>query len=178
MIALFGGAFDPIHSGHLKIAEEVRRLGFDRVVVIPSGNPPHKPMRSAFEHRVAMCRLVWDDVSAVESGTGRSYTFHTLQHFPEPRAFVIGADAFAEIETWYRWRDVLTMTEFIVISRPGHIYDIPAGTRVRRLDSLALDVSSSDIRVALSRGEQPKDLPVPVFDYVRLHGLYGWPRTI
>jgi len=176
--ALFGGAFDPIHCGHLKIAEEVRKLGYRRVVIIPSGNPPHKPMRSSFEHRVAMCRLVWDDVSEVEQGSGRSYTYDTLQHFEQPRAFVIGADAFSEIETWYRWEEVLRMTEFIVISRPGHQYDIPSGARIRRLDSLALDVSSSDIREQLSRGEQPKELSPEVFRYVEQYGLYGWPRTI
>lgn len=176
MIALFGGAFDPVHDGHLKIAQEVRRLGFERVVFIPSGNPPHKPMRSAFEHRVAMCKLVWDDVSDVESGSERHYTYGTLKHFPEPRAFVIGADAFSEIETWYRWQDVLAMTEFIVISRPGHQYDVPQGARVRRLDSLALDVSSSDIRDALAKGWRPGGLPDAVFEYVQRYGLYGFPK--
>ncbi len=178
MTALFGGAFDPIHSGHLKIAEEVKKLGYRRVVIIPSGNPPHKPMRSAFHHRVAMCRLVWSDVSEVEQGGGRSYTFDTLQHFDQPRAFVIGADAFSEIGTWYRWNEVISMTEFIVISRPGHQYDVPAGAKVRRLDSLALDVSSSDIRNQLLHGQQPSELHPDVFRYIKQNGLYGWPRTI
>ncbi len=178
MTALFGGAFDPIHSGHLKIAEEVKKLGYRRVVIIPSGNPPHKPMRSPFHHRVAMCRLVWDDVSEVEQGEGRSYTFDTLQHFEQPRAFVIGADAFSEIETWYRWNEVISMTEFLVISRPGHQYSIPDGAKVRRLDSLALDVSSSDIRSQLSQRQQPSELPSDVFRYIKENGLYGWPRTI
>ncbi len=172
MTALFGGAFDPIHQGHLAIIEEIRRLGYDRVVLVPSGNPPHKPMRTPFAHRVAMARLVADDVSEIESGGGPSYSFDTLRQFPEPRAFVIGADAFAEIESWYRWRDVVLLTEFIVVSRPGHQYAVPAGARVRRLDSLSLDISSSKIRAQLARGEAPAELPGPVLKYIQQHGLY------
>ncbi|MCX6599667.1 MAG: nicotinate (nicotinamide) nucleotide adenylyltransferase [Acidobacteria bacterium] len=175
MTALFGGAFDPIHSGHLAVIAEVKRLGYDRVVLVPSGNPPHKPMQTPFAHRVAMSRLVADEVSEIESGGGRSYTFDTLQHFPEPRAFVIGADAFAEIKSWYRWREVLTMTEFIVVSRPGHVYAMPEGARVRRLDSLALDISSSAIRAQLSQGQRPAELPAAVLAYIEQHGLYRLP---
>ena len=175
MTALFGGAFDPIHVGHLAIIGEVRQLGFDRVVLVPSRNPPHKPMQTPFAHRVAMARLVADEVSEIESSGPPgipSYTFDTLQHFPAPRAFVIGADAFAEIESWYRWRDVLALTEFIVVSRPGHQYAVPPGARVRRLDSLALDVSSSTLRARLAQGERPRELPEPVLDYIDRHGLY------
>lgn len=172
MTALFGGAFDPIHQGHLAVIDAVKRLGYNRVVLVPSGNPPHKPMQTPFAHRVAMARLVSEEVSEIENGGDRSYTFDTLQHFPEPRAFVIGADAFAEIESWYRWRDVLGMTEFVVVSRPGHVYAVPEGARVRRLDSLALDISSSTIRAQLARGERPAELPAPVLDYIEQHGLY------
>jgi nicotinate-nucleotide adenylyltransferase len=76
------------------------------------------------------------------------------------------------VETWYRWQDVLKMTEFIVVSRPGHDYDIPAGAKVRRLETLALPVSSSEIRATLARGERPADLPETVFQYIRQHRLY------
>jgi nicotinate-nucleotide adenylyltransferase len=173
--ALFGGAFDPVHNGHLMIAQQAKeRFGLGRVVFVPSGNPPHKPMRTPFEHRAAMIRLACADceISEVENTSERTYTYHTLQMFPEPRAFIIGADAFAEIDTWYRWRDVIQMAEFLVVSRPGHQYRIPEGSRVRRLDSLALDVSSSAIREALVTGARPPELPAPVYDYIRSHGLY------
>jgi nicotinate-nucleotide adenylyltransferase len=172
VIALFGGSFDPIHEGHLAIARAVVRLGYAPVTLIPSGNPPHKPLRTAFDHRLAMAKLVWGDVSDVEGRPGRSYTYDTLQLFPPPRAFVIGADAFAEIETWHRWREVLSLTEFLVVSRPGHDYRIPEGARVRRIDSLAIGVSSSAIREQLAHGEKPEGLPVCVYDYIREHGLY------
>ncbi len=171
-LALFGGAFDPIHRGHLQIAGEVERAGYDPVILVPSGNPPHKPMQTAFAHRLAMARLVWPTVSAVEQDGIRSYTYDTLQHFPEPRTFVIGADAFAEIESWHRWRDVISMTRFLVVSRPGFEYRIPPGAIVERLDSLALAVSSSEMRARLAAGQRPEALPEPVYDYIQRHGLY------
>lgn len=179
MTTLFGGAFDPIHEAHLEVAREARgRFGLERIVFVPSGVPPHKSLRAPFEHRLAMTRLACEgtgfEVSDCEGGRARSYTFDTLQHFDAPRAFIIGADAFSEVETWYRWREVLEMTEFIVVSRPGHAYDVPAGARVRRLETLDLPVSSSGIRTALARGERPPHLPDVVFDYVRRHKLYGF----
>jgi nicotinate-nucleotide adenylyltransferase len=170
--ALFGGAFDPIHRGHVQIAREAAAIGFEPVILIPSGNPPHKPMQTPFAHRLAMARLVWPDVSDAEQGGGRSYTFDTLQRFPPPRAFVIGADAFADLETWHRWRDVIELTDFVVVSRPGFAYRIPEGARVHRLDSLALSVSSTEIRADLAGGRRPAALDDAVYDYIQRNGLY------
>jgi nicotinate-nucleotide adenylyltransferase len=173
--ALFGGAFDPVHLGHLEIAEAARRrFSLDCVIFVPSGNPPHKPLRTAFADRVEMLRLACPScaISEIENTSQPTYTFDTLPHFPEPRAFLIGADAFAEIESWYRWRDVIRLTEFLVVSRPGHVYRIPEGARVRRLDSVAVPYSSSEIRAALARGERPDGLPDAVYDYIRSKGLY------
>ena len=175
MTALFGGAFDPVHLGHLEIAEAARRqFSLERVIFLPSGNPPHKPMRTPFADRAQMLRLACPkcEISEIENTSEPTYTFNTLPHFAEPRMFLIGADAFAEVESWYRWRDVLKMTEFLVISRPGHRYDIPEGARVRRLDSIAAPYSSSSIRDALARGERPAGLPDAVYDYIQSRGLY------
>lgn len=175
MTALFGGAFDPVHAGHLEIAEAARRqFSLDRVIFLPSGNPPHKPMRTAFAERVAMLRLASPlaEISEIENTSAPTYTFHTLPHFPEPRAFLIGADAFAEIESWYRWRDVVRLTEFLVVSRPGHEYSIPEGVRIRRLDTVSVPYSSSAIRAALARGERPDGLPDAVYGYIQSRGLY------
>ncbi|MDX2178129.1 MAG: nicotinate (nicotinamide) nucleotide adenylyltransferase [Bryobacteraceae bacterium] len=171
--ALFGGAFDPVHAGHLAVAEAARaRFHLDRVIFVPSGNPPHKPLDTPFADRVAMLRLVAEHVSEAERGGARSYTYDMLQHFDPPRLFLIGADAFSEIESWYRWRDVIAMTEFIVASRPGHGYDVPAGAVVHRLETLAFTESSSAIRTALAAGLHPPELPQPVYDYIRSRGLY------
>jgi len=87
--------------------------------------------------------------------------------------FIIGSDAFAEIQTWHRWEDVIRAVEFIVVARPGHEIAVPPGARVHRLASMELPVSSSDIRDALARGESPPELPPAIADYIRDHRLYG-----
>ena len=87
--------------------------------------------------------------------------------------FIIGSDAFAEIQSWRRWEDVIRAVEFIVVARPGHEIAGPPGARVNRLESVELPVSSSDIRDALARGESPPELPPAIADYIRDHGLYG-----
>lgn len=117
--------------------------------------------------------------SRLEEGGERSYSIHTIERvrltLPEggPLYFIIGADAFAEIESWHRWQEVIRTVEFIVVTRPGHDYDTPAGARVHRLDTLALPVSSTDLRLQLAAGESPKELPTNVLEYIRTHHLYG-----
>ena len=91
--------------------------------------------------------------------------------------FIIGADAFAEIRSWRRWEDVVAGVEFIVVTRPGHVYDSPPGARVCRLETVALPVSSSEIRQELSRGRTPPDLPPAVAEYIHAHGLYRSPQV-
>ncbi len=86
---------------------------------------------------------------------------------------MISADAFAEIRKWYRWEDVVKAVDFIVVARPGHEYTYPPGARVHRLETVALPVSSSEVRQALARGERPADLPDAVADYIQEHGLYS-----
>src|SRR5207245_1609670 len=86
--------------------------------------------------------------------------------------FIIGSDAFAEIDTWYQWKDVVREVEFIVVARPGHQIISPPGARVHRLDTVASTVSSSEIRGALGRGETPAELPAAVAEYIQSHGLY------
>ena len=85
----------------------------------------------------------------------------------KPKAVLIGADAFAEIRTWHRWRDVARSVCFLVVSRPGHEYTVPAGVCVERLDTLELPVSSSEIRRALAAGQDPPEVPAAVLDYTK-----------
>ena len=84
----------------------------------------------------------------------------------------IGADAFAEVRTWFRWEDVIRAVEFIVVSRPGHQYENPYGAVVHRMESVWMDVSSSAIREQIAQGVRPADLPDQVFEYSREHRLY------
>jgi nicotinic acid mononucleotide adenylyltransferase len=76
------------------------------------------------------------------------------------------------VTTWRRWRDLIRAVRFIVVSRPGHGYDVPEGAKVERLDLLDLPVSSSDIRRRLALGEAPSEVPAAVLEYVARRGLY------
>ncbi|MFN7993308.1 MAG: nicotinate-nucleotide adenylyltransferase [Bryobacteraceae bacterium] len=185
-LAIFGGTFDPIHNAHLAVAREAAaRLDLDRVLFIPADRPPHKAgvTHAPYQDRCRMVELACRgdqrfEVSRLEQGTPRSYSIDTIEKVraglgPEDRLFfVIGADAFAEIETWRRWNDVLTLVEFIVVSRPGHRYAVPPGARVHRLETVDLPVSSSDIRRKLAAGEDGVAVPAAVLDYIREHRLY------
>src|SRR5207249_1232937 len=86
--------------------------------------------------------------------------------------FLIGSDAFAEIRTWHRWREVIASVDFMVASRPGCVYEIPEGARVERLERVDLSVSSSEIRRRLAAGDDDVDVPPPVLAYIREHRLY------
>ncbi len=185
-VALFGGTFDPIHNAHLTVAREaMHRFGVNRVLFVPAARPPHKSPSSAdYSHRYRMVELACGDQpgfepSRLEEGDRISYsidTIETLRAQLEPGDeifFLIGADAFAEIGTWKRWRDVVAGVQFIVVTRPGHGYAVPPGATVHRLDTVALPVSSSDIREQLAAGKSPAELPAPVLAYIRAHGLYA-----
>jgi len=190
-LALFGGTFDPIHNAHLTVARTaVERFGLGRVLFVPSDHPPHKAggTHAPYDHRVRMAELACAgeprfEVSRLEEGTQRSYSIDTIQKVRAGMAsadelfFIIGADAFAEIQTWHRWRDVARAVCFIVASRPGHRYDAPEPLRTERLDGVDLRTSSSAIRLALARGQCPADIPECVLSYICRNGLYLWPHA-
>jgi nicotinate-nucleotide adenylyltransferase len=88
--------------------------------------------------------------------------------------FLIGADAFDELETWKGWQELLNLTEFIVVARPESEYRVPAGARVHRLDGLALPVSSSTIRARLAAGKATPELPTEVRAFIEKHELYSF----
>ncbi len=185
-IAIFGGTFDPIHNAHLTVAREAADVfALERVLFVPAAHPPHKPglVSESFEHRYRMVELACAhdlrfEPSRIEEGAGASYSILTLERlrprYPDPY-FLIGADAFADLEKWKRWRDVVALARFIVVTRPGHDYTTPEGARVERLDTLALADSSSEIRRKLAAGEMPLELPPAVSHYIAAHGLYQWP---
>jgi nicotinate-nucleotide adenylyltransferase len=185
-LAIFGGTFDPIHNAHLVIAREaVRACGLEKVLFVPASTPPHKSgvTHAGYEHRYRMVELACRgepmfEPSRLEEGERQSYSIYTIEKVLSSLAsgdrlfFLIGADAFAEIQTWRRWQDVLQSVEFVIASRPGHSYTIPPGVVAHRLETLALDVSSSDIRGKLAAGRDDVAVPPAVLDYIRKHGLY------
>lgn len=185
--ALFGGTFDPIHDAHLAIAQAAladAEFPLRRILFVPAANPPHKsglPM-APWEDRVRMAELACAgvpefEVSRIEQNANPSYSILTIERLlaagAGPLAFLIGADAFAEIRTWHRWQDVIRLVEFIVVTRPGSDYDAPQGARVHELGGLELPVSSSEVRDGISRGETGVPVPAPVIAYIREHRLYG-----
>jgi nicotinate-nucleotide adenylyltransferase len=132
-IGVLGGTFDPIHVGHIDVAEAARRaLHLDQVLVMPSHVPPHRqPPRASAAHRFAMAALAVAGrpglvVSDLEmESDGPSYTAATLDRFVARGVdttglfFVTGADAFREIETWMDYPRILDRCHFVVVSRPG-----------------------------------------------------------
>jgi len=183
-LALYGGTFDPVHAAHLAVARAALPfLDLDRVWFVPNGRPPHKQAgpHADYEDRVQMLGIACAgeprfEVSRLEAGTERSYTIETLlkvrQQGPARLFFLIGVDAFAEIHLWHRWREVILLTEFIVVTRAGYAVPEVPGATVHLLDSLNLRSSSSAIRAALGRGERPEDVPGAVLDYISEHRLY------
>jgi nicotinate-nucleotide adenylyltransferase len=212
-IGVLGGTLDPIHLGHVDAAlaaQEALRL--DGVVVIPAHVPPHRsrPVTSAF-HRFAMAALAVNavdrlSVSDIELlAPGPSYTADTLLRITDGWGlgasqifFITGSDAFAEIETWSRYPDVLDLANFVVVSRPGLCVrelrarlpqlkdrmrlplgprggssEDPAKTVIYLVDAPTTDVSSTGIRRAIAQGRPVSGLvPTAVEQHIHQHRLY------
>ncbi len=136
-IGLFGGTFNPVHRCHLEAATQTqRRLRLDRILFIPSGDPPHKSSTSLApaRHRLEMVRMAIKDLPAFQVSDvemrrpSKSYsieTVHELQKEFEPEAelfFIIGLDAFLELHTWKQASDLLRACHFVVLARPGSTF--------------------------------------------------------
>ena len=190
-LALFGGTFDPIHKAHLAIARSAAdHFHLDRVLFVPAARPPHKSgvTHAPYEDRVRMAELACAgerrfEVSRLEEATEYSYSIDTIEKLQarldpgDELFFIIGADAFAEIRTWHRWRDVAAAVRFLVISRPGHRYLTPPEVRAERLDTVELPVSSSEIRRQLGEGLRPREVPDAVLNYIEEKDLYVRPAN-
>ena len=213
-IGILGGTLDPIHLGHLESARAARAaLGLDRVVIVPSRVPPHRhqqPQASPY-HRFAMAALAVNGaegltVSDMElCAPGPSYTADTLTRLhgqglsASQIFFITGADAFAEIETWARFPEVLDLAHFVVIARPGHdlvalrerlpqlagrmidaarMPPTPGGCGIFLVAARTPDVSSTEVRQRIARGEPLTGLvSEPVEAHIMQHGLYRTGKT-
>lgn len=213
-IGILGGTFDPIHCGHIDVGAAAHAaLQLDRVIVVPSNIPPHRPQPFASPyHRFAMTAMAvagrpsWT-VDDLELQVGSpSYTSGTLRRFrdrgyaPSELFFTIGADAFAEIESWHDYPAILDQAHFVVVSRPGMPVDrLPAQlraladrmvspgdkrrseggsdpnrTQIFLLTTATADVSSTAIRQRIAAGEAIAGMvPPAVQQHIEQHGLYA-----
>ena len=213
-IGVLGGTFNPIHVGHLRAAEEVgEALDLSRVLLVPSAQPPHKSNGGDSPLAPGALRLAWVEAacagnprlcaSDVEIARGgASYTIDTLRELADRHAsrpvFVIGSDAFAELDSWREPKQLFALADFAVMARPGtpgRLADwIPAALRgefeldadggaarhratggsVRAVAISSLAVSSSDIRDRIRRGRSIRYLvPEVVRRDIETSGVYA-----
>ena len=194
-LGVFGGSFNPIHLGHLLVADDVRRrLRLERMLFVPTCRPPHKrgPL-TPYRHRLAMTRLAIAgepgfELCPVEEGRpGPSYTVDTLGElksmFPGAALYlVIGSDQYRDVSGWHRPQLLARLARVVVMSRPG--VERPAlfpGHDPRRVlftPIIPVAISAAAVRARLAKGRSVRYmLPVRVARYVRRHRLYRRPTT-
>lgn len=186
---LFGGAFDPVHNGHLAIAESYLESGLiDELWVMPTPNPPFKQERKLvdFVHRFKMAGLAFAGISNINVSDieakldGISYTLNTLKalhgQFPNRSwSLCIGEDNLMTFHKWYEYEKVLSMADLIVAERPGNINNGQLGEYkddIHRIDHIPVDISSTEIRKELSVKGFSSQIPSNVMDYIRANHLY------
>ena len=165
-IALYGGTFDPVHTGHLEVARRVLPLfEIEKVLFIPAQMAPHKVGRSVTEpiHRYAMLALATQDDPQLSISTfeldapDRRYTVDTVERFQQVLGdstelfFIMGADSWSEITTWREWQRLLTIANHIVVTRPG--YD-PAATHVGVIGERIVDLRGGQAPPRSEGGKQ------------------------
>lgn len=189
-IGFLGGSFDPVHLAHLCAAQDaLEQLSLDKVVLLPAAQAPLKRgcPRTSDEHRLAMLRLALEDFPAFEVSDheirrgGVSYTIDTVRHFrlvhPHDRLFwILGADQLAQLPLWHRVDELVRLTEFICLERPGHpVPTAPAiaGLRLHRCPGHQLEISSTDIRRRAGEGKSLHCLmPHKAVVYLQENRLY------
>lgn len=200
-LGVLGGTFDPVHIGHLVMAEEARNLfSLDHIAFIPSARPPHKtqvecspPMDRLRMVELAIEGNQWMSVSDMEiEREGLSYTVDTLHqlhriHGPETQLFFItGADSVMEMLTWKEPGELLSESRVIAATRPGYSLDsisealpvndsrgVRPAENVFTMEIPALDISSTDIRRRVADGRSFRYLvPEPVWEYIVDKGIY------
>ena len=195
-IGIFGGTFDPIHTGHMIVAETIMdEFGLDQVVFIPAAVPPHKLGRQISPARdrymmtmLATCSNPRFQVSDMEMHRqGPSYSRDTLAQLIEKHGsdaefyFVVGADSVVSLHTWNRIDELLGMCHFIGASRPGCMPDMskirerfgPLAEKIHCLETPELEISSTEIRKRVRQGKTIRYIvPEAVEQYIYKEKLY------
>ena len=194
-IGVLGGTFDPVHNGHLYVANALREaLGLERILWVPAGRPPHKAGQivSSDRDRLAMLDLALSGSAADQINTidiersGPSYTADTLEILAECLAparlfFLIGEDSLRDLPTWHDPERLLRAAELAVAARPGVDADLASiarqipsvQSRVHLVPTEEIAISSSEIRRRVGEHQSIHGLvPAPVEAYIRDRGLY------
>lgn len=196
-LGLIGGTFNPIHLGHLIISEYIRETFLlDRVIFIPSGNPPHKSMKDIIssKHRKAMVDIATDSnphftVSTMETDRiGKSYTIDTVLQFKflypnDQFYFIIGADSLFKLTSWKDFKTLAISTTFILCGRPGleeeEIYNEIKNLKdrynanIKYIKIPLVDISSTSIRERVRNHKSIKYLVTDeIEDYIKKNNLY------
>ena len=193
-VGMMGGTFDPIHVGHLAIADEVRdALALERILFVPAGTPPHKPAGevTAVVHRVAMVDAAIADNPAFELSRaevdrpGPSFTVDTVEQLAASfdLTVILSAETFHELPTWHEPDRLFAAAQVAVVPREGYAAPDPAWLsrafpgredRVRYVEAPHLGVSSTGIRARIAAGRSIRYLvPPAVASYIDAHGLYA-----
>ena len=192
-IGIFGGTFDPVHIGHIKMAEYAKEeFGLEKVVFVPNSNPPHKKGKliEDYSHRFNMLSLALADddrflISDYEAKDGKYYySLHTMRHFRniygEDTFFIIGADSLMTIHEWYEYETLLKENKFIVFLRDDlcGFYE-----RVEKYKALGakiyvskmpeVEISSTAVRKDINQYNQAYGISDEVYAYIIKNGLYG-----
>ncbi len=199
-IGILGGTFNPVHIGHLIIAEEVYyRHGLSRVLFIPAGIPPHKGAENLTEahHRYEMVKLATKDNDHFEvsdeevSREGKSFTIDTVDANPERYGkdsdlhLIVGMDTVNELPTWKDIKRLSTLCRIVVVNRPGNtlanldqLIPVMGKEKVEEIKRIHVEIppigiSSTDIRNRLKKGLHTRYIvPPEVRQYIEKHGLY------
>lgn len=198
-LGIFGGTFDPVHLGHLILAEQCREQGrLEQVLFVPAARPPHKPERvlTRFDQRVEMLNLALSGHAAFRidelerDRAGPSYTYQTLEelHARQPNGelcLILGADSLSELHLWYRPQRIVELATLLVVPRAGAAtvdaavlrerLDLPAETKLtlEMVNAPNIDIASRDIRARLASGRSVRYLiPRAVEAYIAAQHLY------
>lgn len=182
MKGVFGGNFNPIHTGHLILASDaLNLLSLKKVIFIPAWKSPFKENipSAPFEDRYNMLKLATNkdyfEVSDIEAKRkGTSYTYHTLKELLKKETelcLLIGEDQAADFKEWYKWQEIPKMVDVFVFKRSKKKKEYPTG--LKELNSRIIEISSTEIRDKIKTGESVDFLaPKEVVNYIKKHNLY------
>ena len=196
-IGIMGGTFDPIHSGHLAMAEAaLEQVGLDKILFMPSKTPPHKRHSDVTGERqraeMVQCAIAYNhrfEFSDFELRRyGLTYTADTLALLRQRKPdcewyFIMGGDSFFQVEKWYHPEDILRLATILAVSRDGlsqgemerqkKFLEKKYQAKIQLLSMPQMDISYTEIRSKIALGDDVCDMvPKPVLDYIDEHGLY------